>query len=72
MATLQTAGIGCAIYYPIPLHRQEVFAAQYSGQSLPVAEGVARQCLSLPIFPEMTGAQVDTVVRVIAGVVNER
>jgi dTDP-4-amino-4,6-dideoxygalactose transaminase len=72
MAALQTAGIGCAIYYPVPLHRQEVFAAQYSGQSLPVAEGVARQCLSLPIFPEMTEAQVDTVVSVIEEVVDDR
>jgi dTDP-4-amino-4,6-dideoxygalactose transaminase len=66
MAALQAAGIGCAIYYPIPLHRQAAFAKDYLDVSLPVAETIAQQCLSLPIFPEMQEAQVDAVVEVIA------
>ena len=68
MAALQQAGIACAIYYPIPLHRQEVFAADFAGLSLPVTERVAARCLSLPVFPEMTDAQVDEVVSVIKDV----
>ena len=65
MAALSAAQIASAIYYPIPLHRQEVFAAEYAGVSLPVSEEVAARCMSLPVFPEMTDAQVDEVVRVI-------
>jgi dTDP-4-amino-4,6-dideoxygalactose transaminase len=68
MAALTAAGISSAIYYPIPLHRQEVFAAQFAGISLPVAEVTAERCMSLPIFPEMTEAQVKEVVSVIKSV----
>jgi len=65
MAALRAAEIGCAIYYPIPLHRQDVFAGEYRDRTLPVAEQVAAECLSLPIFPEITDAQVDRVIEVI-------
>ena len=68
MAALTAAGIASAIYYPIPLHRQDVFAADYSGLSLPVAEKTAELCMSLPVFPEMTDEQVREVVAVIKGV----
>jgi dTDP-4-amino-4,6-dideoxygalactose transaminase len=67
MAALTAAGIASAIYYPIPLHRQEVFAAAYCDVNLPVAEEVASRCMSLPVFPEMTDAQVREVVAVIKG-----
>ena len=69
MAKLTAAGIASAIYYPIPLHRQEVFATQYRDVSLPVAEEVACRCMSLPVFPEMTDEQVREVVAVIKSVV---
>ncbi|MGE0157262.1 MAG: DegT/DnrJ/EryC1/StrS family aminotransferase [Geobacter sp.] len=65
MTALNNHQIASAIYYPIPLHRQEVFRKQYSGQSLPVAESVAARCLSLPIYPELTDQQVDRVVAVV-------
>jgi dTDP-4-amino-4,6-dideoxygalactose transaminase len=64
---LAAADISSAIYYPIPLHRQEVFAADYRHLSLPVAESVADRCISLPIFPEMTDGQVEEVAGVIKG-----
>ncbi|SNB45015.1 DegT/DnrJ/EryC1/StrS aminotransferase family protein [Geobacter sp. DSM 9736] len=67
MQALTAAQIASAVYYPIPLHRQEVFAAEYGNVSLPVAEEVASRCMSLPIFPEMTDEQVEEVVRVIKG-----
>jgi dTDP-4-amino-4,6-dideoxygalactose transaminase len=69
MAALTAAGIASAVYYPIPLHRQDVFAADYRDVSLPVAEKVAARCMSLPIFPEMTEEQVREVVAVIKAVV---
>ena len=68
MAALTAAGIASAIYYPIPLHRQEVFADECRDLSLPVAEEVAARCMSLPVFPEMTEEQVREVVAVIKSV----
>jgi dTDP-4-amino-4,6-dideoxygalactose transaminase len=65
MQTLAAANIASAIYYPVPLHRQEVFSEACRAVSLPVAESVASRCLSLPIFPEMTEAQVHTVVKAL-------
>ena len=65
---LQAADIACAIYYPIPLHRQKVFAEDCADLSLPVTEEVCRRCLSLPIFPELTDAQIETVVSTIGKV----
>jgi len=65
MEALTAAGIASAVYYPIPLHKQDVFAADYAGVSFPVAEDVASRCMSLPIFPEMTEEQVRQVVDVV-------
>ena len=65
MKALASRGIASEIYYPIPLHRQEVFAESHRGISLPVAEEMAARCLSLPIFPEMTGEQVREVTDAI-------
>jgi dTDP-4-amino-4,6-dideoxygalactose transaminase len=68
MQALTDAGIASAVYYPIPLHRQEVFAEDYRNISLPVAEDISNRCMSLPIFPEMTDEQAKEVVSVIKGV----
>lgn len=65
MESLAAARIASAIYYPIPLHRQDVFAADYRNVSMPIAEETASRCMSLPIFPEMTDEQVREVVGVI-------
>lgn len=64
---LAERSIGSEIYYPLPLHRQECFA--YTGQadeSIPRAEALARECVSIPIFPELTDEQKEEVVRAIA------
>jgi dTDP-4-amino-4,6-dideoxygalactose transaminase len=58
--------VGTDLIYPVPLHRQACYAGLgYPEGSLPVAERACATCLSLPIFPELTDAQVD---HVIAGV----
>ena len=48
------------IYYPIPLHRQRAFDDSDTPE-LPITDNTAAHCLSLPIFPEMTEAQIETV-----------
>ncbi|WP_211163452.1 DegT/DnrJ/EryC1/StrS family aminotransferase [Azoarcus taiwanensis] len=63
---LRDAGIACAIYYPRPLHQQKAFSGMVAGVSLPVTEGVARDCLSLPMYPELTDAQAQRVAEVLA------
>lgn len=68
---LAGAGIGYAVYYPVPLHLQTVYKdLGYKEGSLPVAERLAREVISLPIFPEMTDEQVDEVCGVVRKAVN--
>jgi len=67
MAKLSEKQIASAVYYPIPLHKQEVFADVCAGVHLPVTEGVAARCMSLPIYPEMTDEQVRTVAEAVKG-----
>ncbi len=63
---LAARGIGTALHYPLPLHLQKCFAdLGYKAGDFPVAERAARECLSLPVYPELTDAQVDYVAAAI-------
>jgi dTDP-4-amino-4,6-dideoxygalactose transaminase len=56
-------GVPTIIYYPQPLHRQKVYEdLGYREGDFPVAEGVSRRVLPLPMYPELTDEQVDYVV----------
>ena len=61
---LSALGVGCAVYYPVPLHLQEVHQSLgYSVGDFPVAEKVSKHCLSLPMFPHLSEQQQTTVVK---------
>jgi dTDP-4-amino-4,6-dideoxygalactose transaminase len=63
---LKDAGVGCSVYYPLPLHLQPCFAyLGYTDGACPEAERASREVVSLPVFPELTGAQRDHVVRTV-------
>ncbi len=65
-AFLRERGIATRVYYPIPLHAQPCF--EYLGNRLgdfPVSERLAREVLSLPIFPGITPEQIERVARAV-------
>lgn len=63
---LAKSGIGTGVHYPRPLHLQPAYSELgLAAGALPITEAAARTCLSLPIFPEMTDAQVARVAEEI-------
>ena len=65
---LKERGVGSAIYYPIPVHRQKPFLALgYGDQQFPVTDRMTAEVLSIPVHPSLTDDEVATVI----GAVNE-
>lgn len=64
---LKASGIATGLHYPVPVHLQNCYAAWgYREGSLPVTEQVAREVLSLPMFPDVTAEQQQRVADQIA------
>lgn len=60
---MRSRDIVCGIHYPIPCHLQRAFRhLQYEKGALPHSETLAAQCVSLPIYPEMTQRDVERVI----------
>jgi dTDP-4-amino-4,6-dideoxygalactose transaminase len=68
MAALQAKQIGCAVYYPVPLHQQKAFEEECAGMVLPITESVMKRCFSLPICPFLTDAEIHEICDVIKSV----
>ncbi|OEF96821.1 DegT/DnrJ/EryC1/StrS family aminotransferase [Desulfuribacillus alkaliarsenatis] len=59
-------GIATGIYYPVPLHQQEVYKhLGYELGSLPVAERMAERTFAIPLYPELTDSDQDYVIDTI-------
>ena len=63
---LKKQGVASGMHYPIPIHLQEPFHRFGCKEGdLPITEALARTCLSLPIYPEMSPGQVEYAAQVI-------
>lgn len=66
---LNKRGVGSLIHYPIPPHLQPAYAEMQLGRgSLPVAEAIHDKVVSLPLWPQMSDAQVDLVIAAVRSI----
>ena len=63
---LADMGVGSEVYYPVPVHRQQLYLDMgYGGQSFPESERAAKEVLSLPIHPGVTQEDLETIVEAV-------
>ncbi|MFL5734109.1 MAG: DegT/DnrJ/EryC1/StrS family aminotransferase [Chloroflexia bacterium] len=66
---LAIAGVGSEVYYPVPVHKQQVYMSMgYGSQSFPESEKAAKQVLSLPVHPGLTQEDLETIVAAVRGI----
>jgi perosamine synthetase len=65
MTYLADRGIGTAVHYPVPIHRQPVYLGQDPSVSCPVAERLCEEVLSLPVHPNVTEPMLEEICTTI-------
>jgi len=72
-AHLRAAEVETGIHYPVPLHRHPAWLRHYGeSPALPRAERLAQEILSLPVFPDLTDAEVERVANAVVGYFRSR
>ena len=64
---LEQKEIGTAVHYPIPVHKQPVYASTIHARECPVSEKISREILSIPVHPGLTPAQRDEIIQAVNG-----
>jgi perosamine synthetase len=59
---LEEGGVGARVYYPLPVHRQPLYERLGYKDSLPVAESMSQEVLSIPVYPALTQEEMDKIV----------
>ena len=67
VSDLNRKGIGTAIHYPIPIHKQPVYEGKIQPCGCPVSEKISREILSLPVYPGLTLEQRDSITQAVNG-----
>ena len=63
---LNSMGIGTALHYPLPIHKQPAYLGRIKGESdMNVTEKLYQNILTLPMFPELNDEEVDSVISAI-------
>ena len=62
---LNEKGIGCGVYYPIPLYNQKLYKDLGYNQSCPVTDKIVDEVISLPVHPSLTKDELDTIISVV-------
>ena len=60
--------VSSAIYYPIPIHKQNVYSKEHGETKLPICEDIANRCFSLPIYPELEDKTIIKICNILNSV----
>jgi dTDP-4-amino-4,6-dideoxygalactose transaminase len=73
MQYLQDQGVGVGIQYPIPLHKQDAWRTMgYGDYNLPIAERVAQEILSIPMYPELREEEIEYIIAKVKEFSNQK
>jgi UDP-2-acetamido-2-deoxy-ribo-hexuluronate aminotransferase len=70
MQHILNKGIGCNIYYPVPLYKQKAFSSFHNGEEQTVTEQLCKEVLALPIHTEMDKETLDYIIAAVLEFVN--
>lgn len=65
-SALRESGIGCGVYYPVPLHLQDVYQGLgYKAGDLPVSESSSHETLAIPLYPELKTEDIERIADLV-------